>query len=243
MGNSSKGEFDFTDFNAMLSKLAGLAKAGYIKEVIRNEIGEVCKKSSNQVKSATAGNITRRYMLKGSVAELKEIEKKNRNHWAPKTPFPTQSPHLVGRIKFEGNSKFRIPQDVTSKNITRVKKYLAKRRKDLTKRVGLAKSTFIHVNEKAGKKGIKFQAKAIKAKQNYPQISKHIKAGIKGHGWMTTAEFDINSEALTLGCGGRLIVGNNIKGRIKYFETNYKKKLFKDLEKAAEKYGFKFKGS
>lgn len=231
-------KLDYTNFNRMMNLLAKSAGKEKTEKIVKGELKGVLERCIAKTKSATAGAIDKRFVLKGSVAAMQEAEKPHNG-----VNYPEQSPDLISRITFEGNRKFNLPSDITASNFSRVKKRLQGMKKRRKSRVGLAKSTFLFIADKAGIKDLKASgiAKARKAYAANPQYGADVTSVTeKGQGAKYTLTFETTSATVYLGTGGKRVIQEAINGRVAYFEKNVKKGVLDDPKKFAEQYGFIF---
>ena len=229
LDNSKAVRYDYTNWNAMmtlLSKSAGVP----VKKVIRHEMEKVLDKAIKLTPQAKKTNITKRWTIKGSVAQHKG-----------ENP-PEQIPELV--VKFQHNGETIEPRKAIHDmdSLPRVKSIMADEKKARYDRIGLCRSSWLWVAKKFKLASPATSKGAENAFQKNSWYGSKIIVKEYGTDDEYSMKFEINGKALFLGGKGRKALSTALDGRIKFCEKNIQKGVLEDPVKFASKYGFTVQG-
>lgn len=229
LDNSKAVRYDYTNWNRMITLLSQ-ASGKPLKTVIQHEFQRVLDKAIKLTPQAKKKNITDRWTIKGSIAQLKSDNP------------PPQIPPLVK--KFVSMGQVIEPRKAIHDfdNLQKVKDIMAEEKKKRYDRVGLSRSSWLWVA-----KGFKLKSPTTsKAAENAFAKNSWYGSKIKCKEYDTdkgySMKFEINGKALFLGGKGRKALSTALDGRIKYAKTNIQKGVLEDPKKFADKYGFVIEG-
>lgn len=212
--SSSGVHIDTTNFNRMVKKLARITPGVSLQRVLEHEVAAVMEKTISGTKTAT-------------VAKIRTAAEKRR-----------AGRHDVGngrKIYFYDN---RYP-DALWKRIAAQRKASLQRK---LKARGLSKRSWMALAQAAG---LKVTAPAFVGKatpsdgKNYDAVNyrtRRIRRGPRYGIWVSNAQPTVQ----TFNAGGRRALARAINGRVRYFETNLKKRVFEQVQTIARAYpGFR----
>jgi hypothetical protein len=228
LDNSKAVRYDYTNWNAMVTLLAKSAGVP-VKKVIRHEMEKVLAKAIKLTPQAKKGNITKRWTIKGSVAQHKGNDP------------PEQIPELI--VKFQHNGETIEPRKaIHSDDLARVKGIMNDQKKERYDRVGLCRSSWLWVAKKFKLESPLTSKAAENAFAKNSWYGGKIKVKEYGDDEGYSMKFEINGKALFLGGKGRKALSTALDGRIKFCEKNIEKGVLEDPKKFADKYGFAIQG-
>ena len=232
MAKKEKVTLDFTNFNRMMTHLSNLTGAG-LDKIIEHELGKALSLATSRTKSANKGKIEKKYTISGSAAKYKEAEKDPSKYAELRSMNENMAPSI--RI---GSKKYKLPEDITSSNISMLKRAMRDKRGKKASLVGLAQASIAEAGYQTCSKHYTPTATATKCRNaNKELVKSFVSSKVKKD--PPQYEVTINCISLARGTNGDRTISTTLKGREQFMQTNLKKGVFDHAEKMASKYGFR----